>query len=69
MQLTLKRPRSLEVQRSGGVGLGIPVQRRGRREVWDVEEKEGRGEVGLFRKILWSTPICVVWKLAVQFTG
>ena len=46
MQLTLKRPRSLEVQRSGGVGLGIFVDRGGSGdEVWDVEETEGRSGV------------------------
>ena len=41
-----KRPRSLEVQRSGGVGLGILVDRGGAgEEVWDVEETEGRSGV------------------------
>jgi hypothetical protein len=35
-----------------------------------VVEKKGYGEVNLFRKVIFgATPICVVWKSAVQFTG
>ena len=40
MQLTLKRPRSLEVQRSGGVGLGIPVDRGGAGERYGMWKRQ-----------------------------
>jgi hypothetical protein len=32
-------------------------------------EKKDMGEVDLFRKFFGETPICVVWKSEVLFTG
>jgi hypothetical protein len=36
---------------------------------YSPEVVEKKGEAKLFRKVLWVTPVCVVWKSAIQFIG